>query len=43
MTLKDIGLSEDVGLSPVAIPEPFPLFMEEATELMRGEVFTEEV
>ncbi|KAJ9617087.1 hypothetical protein H2200_000808 [Cladophialophora chaetospira] len=43
LTLKDIGLSEDVGISPVAVSEPFPLFTEEATNIMRSEVFTQEV
>ncbi|KAK6386159.1 hypothetical protein LTS17_001734 [Exophiala oligosperma] len=43
VTLKDIGLSEDVGISPVASSEPFPLFTEEAINIMRGEIFQQEV
>ena len=43
LTLKDIGLSEDVGISPVAVSEPFPLFTEEAMSIMRSEVFSQEV
>ncbi|ETI24709.1 hypothetical protein G647_04078 [Cladophialophora carrionii CBS 160.54] len=43
LTLKDIGLPGDVGISPVAISEPFPLFTEEAINIMRGEIFTNEV
>ncbi|EXJ60455.1 hypothetical protein A1O7_04608 [Cladophialophora yegresii CBS 114405] len=41
--MKDIGLPEDVGISPIAISEPFPLFTEEAVNIMRGEIFTNEV
>lgn len=43
LTLKDIGLPEDAGISPVAISEPFPLFNEEAINHMRNEIFTTEV
>ncbi|KIX98557.1 uncharacterized protein Z520_05858 [Fonsecaea multimorphosa CBS 102226] len=43
LMLKDIGLSESVGISPVAISEPFPLFSEEAISHMRDESFTNEV
>ncbi|OQU94811.1 hypothetical protein CLAIMM_01107 [Cladophialophora immunda] len=43
LMLKDIGLSENVGISPVAISEPFPLFSEEAISHMRSEIFTHEV
>ncbi|OAP61756.1 hypothetical protein AYL99_03959 [Fonsecaea erecta] len=43
LMLKDIGLPEDVGISPVAISEPFPLFSEEAIGHMRSEIFTNEV
>jgi hypothetical protein len=43
LTMNDIGLSESEGISPVAISEPFALFTEEAINVMRAEVFTEEV
>ncbi|KIW98628.1 uncharacterized protein Z519_00289 [Cladophialophora bantiana CBS 173.52] len=43
LMLRDIGLSEDVGISPVAISDPFPLFSEEAITHMRSEIFTNEV
>ncbi|KAI8315766.1 hypothetical protein K4K59_000701 [Colletotrichum sp. SAR11_240] len=42
-TLKDISLPEDIGISPVACSEPFPLFTEEAIQTMRQEIFTTEV
>ncbi|KAF9873727.1 hypothetical protein CkaCkLH20_08837 [Colletotrichum karsti] len=43
LTLKDISMSEDIGISPVACSEPFPLFTEEAIQTMRQEIFTTEV
>ncbi|KIW68732.1 hypothetical protein PV04_04656 [Phialophora macrospora] len=43
LTMKDIGLADSVGISPVAISEAFPLFTEEAINIMRGEIFTNEV
>lgn len=42
-TMKDIGFSEDTGISPVAVSEPFPLFTEEAVMRMRQEVLSPEV
>ncbi|KAI0898163.1 hypothetical protein F4806DRAFT_493828 [Annulohypoxylon nitens] len=42
-TMKEIGLSEDTGISPVAVSEPFPLFTEEAVMRMRQEVLSPEV
>ncbi|KAI1105471.1 hypothetical protein F4804DRAFT_129558 [Jackrogersella minutella] len=42
-TMKDIGLSEDTGISHVAVSEPFPLFTEEAVMRMRQEVLSPEV
>lgn len=42
-TMKDIGLPEDTGISPVAVSEPFPLFTEEAVMRMRQEVLSPEV
>ena len=41
--MKDIGLPEDKGISPVAVSEPFPLFTEEAVMRMRAEVLSESV
>lgn len=43
LSLKDIGLPEDAGISPVAVSQPFPLFNEEAIRIMREEIFTNEV
>ncbi|KAJ0313147.1 hypothetical protein COL5a_003998 [Colletotrichum fioriniae] len=43
LSLKDISLPEDIGISPVACSEPFPLFTEEAIQHMRQEIFTTEV
>jgi hypothetical protein len=43
LSLKDIGLPEDVGISPFAVSDPFPMFNEEAIRIMRGEIFTNEV
>ena len=42
-SMKDIGLPEDKGISPVAVSEPFPLFTEEAVMRMRAEVLSESV
>lgn len=41
-TMKEIGLG-DVGISPIAVSEPFSLFTEEAVAQMRQEVLSEEV
>jgi hypothetical protein len=43
LTLNDIGFPEDVGISPVAVSDPFPLFSEEAIRIMRSEILTTEV
>lgn len=43
LSLSDIGLPEDAGISPVAVSDPFPLFNEEAIRIMRSELFQEEV
>lgn len=43
LSLKDLSLPEDLGISPVAVSQPFPLFSEEAIRLMREEIFTNEV
>jgi hypothetical protein len=41
--MKDIGYSEDAGVSPVAVCEPFQLFTPEAIQEMRKEIFKPEV
>ena len=38
-TMKDLGLPEDIGVSPVAVSDPFQLFTTEAIAIMRKEVF----
>jgi hypothetical protein len=43
LTLSDLGLPDDVGISPVGVSDPFPLFTEEAIRIMRSELFTTEV
>ncbi|KAF4781698.1 hypothetical protein HER10_EVM0002191 [Colletotrichum scovillei] len=43
LSLKDVSLPEDIGISQVACSEPFPLFTEEAIQHMRREIFTTEV
>ena len=43
LTMDDIGLPMTNGISPVAVSEPFPLFTSEAIDIMRAEVFTDEV
>ncbi|KZL81735.1 hypothetical protein CI238_10812 [Colletotrichum incanum] len=40
---EDLALPEDVRISPVACSEPFPLFTQEAIQIMRQEIFTTEV
>ncbi|KAK0647053.1 hypothetical protein B0T16DRAFT_172228 [Cercophora newfieldiana] len=42
-TMKDIGLPEDTGVSPLAVSEPFPLFTPEAIMRMREEVLSNDV
>lgn len=41
--MTDIGYSEDTGVSPVAVSQPFQLFSEEAVQRMRSEIFRPEV
>lgn len=41
-TMKEIGL-EDMGISPIAVSEPFPLFSEDAVKQIRAEVLSNEV
>ncbi|KAH7417237.1 hypothetical protein BKA64DRAFT_702018 [Cadophora sp. MPI-SDFR-AT-0126] len=42
-TMEELGFSENSGVSPVAVSEPFPLFSEEAIDIMRKEVLDPEV
>jgi hypothetical protein len=41
--MKDIGLPEDLGVSPVAVSEPFQLFSSDAIQQMRTEIMKPEV
>lgn len=41
-TMKDLSL-DDIGVSPVAVSEPFPLFSPEAIQHMRAEVLSDQV
>jgi hypothetical protein len=43
ISLSALGLPDDVGISPVGVSDPFPLFTEEAIRIMRSELFTIEV
>lgn len=43
LTMQDIGIAPDVGVSPVAVTQPFPLFSQEAIRIMRSEIFKPEV
>ncbi|KAI9791918.1 MAG: hypothetical protein M1833_001300 [Piccolia ochrophora] len=42
-TMKDIGLPEDIGISSVAVTEPFPLFTPAAIQQMRAEILSDNV
>lgn len=42
-TMRDLGYSEDTGVSPVAVSGPFPLFTTEAIEVMRAEILRPEI
>ncbi|KAI9839627.1 MAG: hypothetical protein M1819_002253 [Sarea resinae] len=42
-TMKEIGFPGEVGISPVAVSEPFPLFSPEAIQTMRSEIFSKDV
>ncbi|KAI0016427.1 hypothetical protein F4780DRAFT_759336 [Xylariomycetidae sp. FL0641] len=42
-TMKDLGLPEDTGISPIAVSEPFPLFTQEAVMRMRQEILSADV
>ena len=41
--MTDIGYSEDTGISPVAVSEPFRLFSMEAIQKFRDEALSDEV
>ena len=41
LTMADISLPDDTGISPTAVSEPFPLFSTEAIVEMRREVFSD--
>jgi hypothetical protein len=42
-TMEDLGFPASRGVSPVAVSEPFPLFTEEAIDIMRSEILSQEV
>ncbi|PGH15868.1 hypothetical protein AJ80_05399 [Polytolypa hystricis UAMH7299] len=42
-TMKELGYSNDVGVSHIGVSEPFPLFSIEAIQQMRQEILSEEV
>jgi hypothetical protein len=39
LTKEDVGYSNDIGVSPVAVAQPFQLFSPEAIQIMRSEIF----
>ncbi len=41
--MEDIGYTEDTGVSPVAVSQPFQLFSLDAVQHMRSEIFQAEV
>jgi hypothetical protein len=43
LTLADLGLNDDTGVTPFAVSGNFPLFLAAAIGKMRGELLTEEV
>ncbi|EEP79939.1 conserved hypothetical protein [Uncinocarpus reesii 1704] len=42
-SMKELGYKDEVGVSPVGVSEPFPLFSAEAVKQMRKEVLSENV
>ncbi|KAI0390526.1 hypothetical protein F5Y17DRAFT_471621 [Xylariaceae sp. FL0594] len=42
-TMKELGFPETIGVSPIAVSEPFPLFTEDAVMRMRQEILSTEV
>ncbi|KAH9860787.1 hypothetical protein J1614_012120 [Plenodomus biglobosus] len=43
LSMQDIGFAPDIGVSPVAVTEAFPLFSPEAIRIMRSEIAKPEV
>ena len=43
LTMQDLGFPKDIGVSPVAVSQPFQLFSEEAIDAMRAEIFQKDV
>lgn len=43
LPMSELGFDKDLGVSPVAVSEPFKLFSDEAIEQMRAEIFQPEV
>lgn len=42
-SMEDIGFPSSIGVSPVAVSEPFRLFSEDAVNIMRSEILDPEV
>ncbi|KAK2785931.1 hypothetical protein FQN52_008198 [Onygenales sp. PD_12] len=42
-SMKELGYSDDKGISPVGVSEPFPLFSAEAINQMRREILSDNV
>jgi hypothetical protein len=43
LTMENLGLADDLGISPVAVTHPFPLFSPEAVRIMQTEIAKSEV
>jgi hypothetical protein len=43
LMMTDIGYTEDTGISPVAVSDPFPLFTSEAIQKFRDECLSDDV
>lgn len=41
--MKELGFDNDIGISSVAVSEPFPLFTQEAVMRFREEILSSEV
>lgn len=39
LTMQDIGFTTNIGVSPIAVTQPFELFSHEAIQIMRSEIF----
>ena len=42
-TMEDLGLAKEIGISPVAVSQPFKLFSDRATERFRKAILRPEV